>query len=192
MTKLQEHWRSFKEDTSIKYESYNKQLNQQEAMSDEKMRGLQKENERLKEEIKNVKNEQNQSQIMNHEQQVKLDSYMRDYERYFDDNKRLRELINQLRDEKESAVSEVSRLKIVFSSRINEINDEANVKIAHLENTLLEAKERHKAYEEKAYTVMVHQEKITEKWKGEHYNTVQFFERQLKQVQLENRHLSDK
>jgi flagellin-like hook-associated protein FlgL len=28
-------------------------------MSDEKMRGLQKENERLKEEIKNVKNEQN-------------------------------------------------------------------------------------------------------------------------------------
>lgn len=129
---------------------------------------------------------------MLHEQQVKLDSYMRDYERYFDDNKRLRELINQLRDEKESAVSEVSRLKIVFNSRINELNDEANVKIAHLENTLLEAKERHKAYEEKAYTVMVHQEKITEKWKEEHYNTVQFFERQLKQTQLENRHLSDK
>jgi len=117
---------------------------------------------------------------------------MRDYERYFDDNKRLRELINQLRDEKESAVSEVSRLKLVFNSRINELNDEANVKIAHMENILLEAKERHKAYEEKAYTVMVHQEKITEKWKAEHYNTVAFFERQLKQIQLENRHLSDK
>lgn len=146
-------------------------------MSDEKLRGVQKENERLKEEVKNLKNEQNHSQIMHHEQQVKLDSYMRDYERYFDDNKRLRELINQLRDEKESAISEASRLKIVFNSRINELNDEANVKIAHLENILLEAKERHKAYEEKAYTVMVHQEKITEKWKGEHYNTVAFFER---------------
>lgn len=91
-----------------------------------------------------------------HEQEVKLDSYMRDYERYFDDNKRQRELINQLRDEKESAISEVNRLKIVFHSRINEINDEANVKVAHLENNLLESKERHKGYEEKAYQVMIH------------------------------------
>lgn len=58
VAKLQDQWRSFKEDTSVKYESFNKQLNQQEAMSDEKMRGLQKENERLKEEVKNSKNEQ--------------------------------------------------------------------------------------------------------------------------------------
>jgi chromosome segregation ATPase len=57
--KLQDQWRSFKEDTSVKYESFNKQLNQQEAMSDEKLRGVQKENERLKEEVKNLKNEQN-------------------------------------------------------------------------------------------------------------------------------------
>lgn len=63
-------------------------------MSDEKMRSVQKENERLKEEIKTLRNEQQHSQITQHEQQVKLDSYMRDYERYFDDNKRLRELIN--------------------------------------------------------------------------------------------------
>ena len=87
-----------------------------------------------------MKNSTEHAQIMQHEQQVKLDSYMRDYERYFDDNKRLRELINQLRDEKESALSEINRLKIVFNSQINELNDEANVKIAHLENTMLEAK----------------------------------------------------
>ena len=139
-----------------------------------------------------MKNSTEHAQIMQHEQQVKLDSYMRDYERYFDDNKRLRELINKLRDEKESALSEVNRLKIVFNSRINELNDEANVKIAHLENTMLEAKERHKAFEEKSYQVMINQEKITEKWKEEHYNTVGYFERQLKQFQLENRHLSEK
>ena len=47
-------------------------------------------------------------------------------------------------------------MKIVFSSRINELNDESNVKIAHLENSLLEAKERYKCYEEKAYQVMIH------------------------------------
>lgn len=55
--KLHDQWRTFKEDTSVKYETFNKQLNQQEAMSDEKLRGLQKENERMKEEIKNLKSE---------------------------------------------------------------------------------------------------------------------------------------
>ena len=121
-----------------------------------------------------------------------MDSYMRDYERYFDDNKRLRELINQLRDEKESATSELNRMKIVFHGRVNELNDECNVKMAHLENQLLEAKERYKSYEEKAYSVMIQQEKITEKWKEEHRNTVSYYDRSLKQLQIENRHLSDK
>ena len=40
VNKLQDQWRSFKEDTSMKYERYNKQLNQQEAMSEEKIKGL--------------------------------------------------------------------------------------------------------------------------------------------------------
>ena len=192
VNKLQDQWRSFKEDTSMKYESYNKQLNQQEAMSEEKVKGLQRENEKLKEDIEAIKNERQQSAIFQHEQEVKLDSYMRDYERYFDDNKRLRELINQLRDEKESALSEVNRLKIVFHGRINELNDECNVKVAHLENSLLESKERYKSYEERAYQIMIHQEKITEKWKEEHRNTVSYYDRMLKQTQIENRHHADK
>jgi len=153
---------------------------------------LARENEKLKEEAESLKNEKTSSSLLLHEQEVKLDSYMRDYERYFDDNKRLRELINQLRDEKESALSEANRLKIVFHGRVNELNDECNVKVAHLENSLLESKEKHKAYEERAYQVMVSQEKITEKWKDEHRNTVTFYDRSLNQLKIENRHLSDK
>ena len=57
VNKLQDQWRSFKEDTSMKYESYNKKLNQQEAMSEEKVKGLQRENEKLKEDIEAIKNE---------------------------------------------------------------------------------------------------------------------------------------
>lgn len=63
-------------------------------MSEEKIRGCQHENEKLKDELDAIKNERQQAAILQHEQEVKLDSYMRDYERYFDDNKRLRELIN--------------------------------------------------------------------------------------------------
>lgn len=44
--------------------------------------------------------------------------------------------------------------------------------MAHLESMMLDMKERHKAYEERAYQVMISQEKITEKWKEEHKKSV--------------------
>jgi hypothetical protein len=47
--RLQEQWRAFKDNTSSTYESYNKQLTQQEAMMDDKIRCYQRENEKLKE-----------------------------------------------------------------------------------------------------------------------------------------------
>lgn len=80
---------------------------------------------------------------------------MRDYERYFEENKRLREMVNSLRDEKETALGEVKRLKTIYHDRVNELNDECNLKIAQLENQLLETKERSKFSEEKAFEVMM-------------------------------------
>ena len=94
VSKLQEQWRSFKEDTSVKYETYNKTINEQEQASEEKIRNQQRENEKLKEELDTIKNERQTAQIFQHEQEVSLDSYRREYQRYFDDNTRLRELIN--------------------------------------------------------------------------------------------------
>jgi len=58
-----------------------------------------------------------------HELQVKLDAYQRDYERYFVENKRLREHVNGIRDEKDTAISELGRLKLIYHERINELND---------------------------------------------------------------------
>ena len=59
---------------------------------------------------------------------------MRDYEKFFDENKRLRELVNALREEKDTALAEIKRLKNIYHDRVNELNDECNLKIAHLEN----------------------------------------------------------
>ena len=127
-----------------------------------------------------------------HEQEVKLDSYMRDYERYFEENKRLRELVNSLRDEKDIALGEIRRLKSIYHDRVNELNDEYNLKMAQLENHLLETKERSKFSEEKSYEVMMMQERIVEKWKGEHKVTVDHYEKALKAIKAENRHLHEK
>jgi len=56
---------------------------------------------------------------------------------------------------------------------------------------LIDQKERHKAYEERAYQVMISQEKITEKWKEEHRKSVQYFERAIKHLEVENHHMAD-
>jgi len=39
---------------------------------------------------------------------------------------------------------------------------------------------------------MVQQEKIVDKWKKEHTSTVDFFEKSLKHLEVENRMLKDK
>jgi len=80
---------------------------------------------------------------------------MKDYERLFDENKRLRDLTNQLRDEKDQSVSENQKGKVYQHNRLNEVQDEANTKIAHLESIMIEMKERHRAYEERAYSVVI-------------------------------------
>lgn len=131
-------------------------------------------------------------QILRHEQEVKLDSYMRDYERYFDENKRLRELVNSLREEKDTALGEVKRLKSIYHDRVTELNDECNLKMAQVENHLLETKERSKCGEEKSYEVMMMQERIVEKWKSEHRVTVDHYEKVLKGIKAENKHLHEK
>lgn len=78
--------------------------------------------------------ERQNSKIEMSELQVKLDAYMRDYDRYFDQNKQLRSHLNTVRDEKDTAISELNRLKVIYHDRVNELNDECNIKVAQLEN----------------------------------------------------------
>jgi hypothetical protein len=160
--------------------------------NEEYNRALINEAEKQREEVESMRNERQNSKIEMHELQVKLDGYMRDYERYFTENKRLRELVNTIRDEKDTAISELNRLKVIYHDRINELNDDCNIKIAQLENLLLEAKEKHRHTEEGAYGVMVQQEKIVDKWKNEHKLTTEYFEKSLKHLEVENRTLKDK
>jgi hypothetical protein len=156
---------------------------------EEKLRTVNNENERLREENETLRKHNSQLQLTVHEHQVKLDSYTRDYERYFDETKRLRELQSSLRDDKDAALAEVKRLKSLYHERVNELNDECNLKLAQLENQLLETRERAKYSEEKALEVMRMQERITDKWKHEHHQTVEHYEKTLKAVKAESRHL---
>ena len=192
LDKMLDQWRNFKEEATQKYEQYSKQINQSEMKNEEHNRALINECDKQREEVEQMRNERNDNKIQIHEIQVKLDGYMRDYDRYFVENKRLREMVNTIRDEKDTAISELNRLKVIYHDRVNELNDDCNIKIAQLENQLLETKEKNRSSEEGAYEVMVQQEKIVDKWKNEHKQTCEFFEKSLKHLEVENRMLKDK
>lgn len=167
-------------------------MSQSESSREERLRSLTHENERLKEEAETARHQTSSLQLSLHETSLKLDSYQRDYERYFTENKRLRDLSNSLRDDKDSALSELSRLKSVYHERLQEMNDECNLKLAQLENALIETKERARFQEEKAFEVMRMQERMVEKWKTEHKATVEHYEKGLRQARAESRHAQEK
>lgn len=100
--------------------------------------------------------------------------------------------MNLIRDEKDTAISELNRLKVIYHERVNELNDECNIKIAQLENQLLEVKERHRHSESGAYEVMAQQEKMVNKWKNEHKETRSFFEKKMSGLETENGMLKEK
>ena len=57
---------------------------------------------------------------------------------------------------------------------------------------MLETREKAKYAEEKSIEVMLMQERIVEKWKGEHKQTVETYEKAFKGLKTENRHLHEK
>mmetsp|Transcript_26695 Transcript_26695/g.20022 ORF Transcript_26695/g.20022 Transcript_26695/m.20022 type:complete len:94 (+) Transcript_26695:55-336(+) len=79
-----------------------------------------------------------------------------------------------------------------MGDRIEELSEEANLKIAHLENLLIDQREKARFQEEKSYEVMMMQEKILEKWKGEHKMTVDYYERANKTLKVESKNMKDK
>lgn len=124
--------------------------------NDEDNRALFTECEKQREECEKMRNERENNRIEMHELQVKLTDYMRDYERYFEINKKLRELVNTIRDEKDTAISELNKLKFIYHERVNELNDESNIKIAQLENQLLQSREKSRSKESASYEAMAH------------------------------------
>jgi hypothetical protein len=97
--------------------------------------------------------------------------------------------VNCLRDEKDSALSELRRLKALYHDRVSEVSGDANLRIAQLEGLMLEQKEAARAQQELSYEVIRRQQVNVEKMAEEHRATVEHFEKVVKGVKTENKHL---
>jgi len=107
LDKVKDYVRDLKEEQAAKFETYHKKASITEMDTEEKRRRLERECEKQQGELDGLRQEKQQLGLDLHEAQTKLEGYARDYERFFEENKRLRELLNQVRDDKDSAMSEV-------------------------------------------------------------------------------------
>ena len=101
-------------------------------------------------------------------------------------------MVQVLREEKDEAHSESQRAKSLMQQRVEEVSSECNVKLAKAEEAVIEARERHRFHEEKAFQVMQLQERLTEKWRQEHRQTVECFGRQIEALKRDKRSLEEK
>lgn len=91
--------------------------------------------------------------------------------------------------ERESMVKEIAILKEEIYVKVEEVKEVYGGKILNLEAQLQESKDRHRESEEKAYELFRAQEKVSEKWKSEHMNTVGYFEKVIQDQNFEIRRL---
>lgn len=106
-----------------------------------------------------------------------------------EENNRLEGQKEDLLRERESLIREISILKEDIYVKVEEVKDVYGTKIMNLEAQLQESKDRHRESEDKAYELFRAQEKVSEKWKAEHMNTVGYFEKVIQDQNFEIRRL---
>ena len=106
-----------------------------------------------------------------------------------DEFKRLLSQNEDLQREKESLIQEINSLRDEVYYKVEETKENFANKIGVLEKQLQESRDRQRESEEKAFELFKAQEKVSEKWKDEHMNTVGYFEKVIQDQNFELRRL---
>ena len=88
---------------------------------------------------------------------------------YTKDNERLR--------------SEIELQNDLYQSKIGNVKEEYDLKIIRLENVINHQKEQLNLIEGRTYDMLKKQERLTEKFKKEYFNTIEFYEAKLAEIQ---------
>jgi chromosome segregation ATPase len=106
-----------------------------------------------------------------------------------DEYKRLEVQIDDLQRERERLIQEINGTREDMYYKTEELKENYGNKMTSLEKQLQDARERQRESEEKAYELFRQQEKVSEKWKEEHLNTVGYFEKVIQDQNFEIRRL---
>ena len=98
---------------------------------------------------------------------------------------KIKEKLFMFNKDNERLRSEIEKEKDLYESKIGNVKEEYDVKIIRMENVINQQKEQLGLIEGRTYGMLKKQEKLTEKFKKEYFNTIDFYEAKIKEIQSE-------
>ena len=134
----------------------------------------------------------------NYELAKELEAAKTSSKRSADDALRAHTQAEALTRERDRLADELNALRYTMHERLEAAAAEYNAALGQLENELQEARAQQQLSEEKAFTLLKAQEKVSERWKLEHQQSVSYFEKvvhelneEVKRLARRNRDLGD-
>lgn len=99
---------------------------------------------------------------------------------------KIKEKLFMFNKDNERLRSEIELQKDLYESKIGNVKEEYDIKIIRMENVINQQKEQLGLIEGRTYGMLKKQEKLTEKFKKEYFNTIDFYEARIKEIQSED------
>lgn len=110
-------------------------------------------------------------------------------QRNLEENRRLHSQIEDLLNERDALVRELNTARDDLYEKLHAAANEYNSKVAQLERQINDAREKQQENEQKAYELLKARERVAERWKEEHRQTVTYFEKLVEELNDEIRRL---
>lgn len=117
------------------------------------------------------------------------DSLKASLKRIKDEYKRLESQNEDMARERDNLINELNIIREETYFKVEDTKEAYGNKVAILEKQIQDARDRQRESEEKAFELFKAQEKVSEKWKEEHLNTVGYFEKVIQDQNYEIRRL---
>mgnify|MGYP000137748228 FL=1 len=176
--------------TQKRLEEYERRMRELEEIRLTEKRMLESQNEHLGYERQEWERLKKNYENMQHSSSKEIETFKNNSKRQKEEVRRLSQLMQDLQRERDNLTEELNQLRDSYYEKLQEKANDYNNKVYSLEQEIQEARERQKESEEKAFELLKAQERVSEKWKEEHYHTVSYFEQVVQDLNQEIRRLA--
>jgi chromosome segregation ATPase len=121
-----------------------------------------------------------------------LDQVKSSSQRNLEENRRLHSQMEDLLSERDALVRELNAARDDLYEKLHAATNEYNSKVSTLERQITDAREKQQENEQKAYELLKARERVAERWKEEHHQTVGYFEKVVEELNDEIRRLQSR
>lgn len=148
-----------------KYESENNKL---KIKTDK----LESDNKMLNDELKTLRESDKYKE-------TQIIKFMKNENKYTEELNAIKDKLVSLTKENETLSNDNEKSRALYDAKLKNINEEHDIKVITLENSIKYLKDKLTLFESKAYDMLKKQENLTEKYKKEYSKTIQYYENMI-------------